>query len=214
MKILVVDDHKMFCTGLQMMLQKKDLRAEVLTATSGAEAVKLAKKARPDVVIIDVAMPGMNGIETTRGVLEKVPDCKVVALSYHCNSSYIKGMFDAGATGYLLKDNIIEDVIMAIKTVLSGGVYFCPQVAKVVVDLPKDSEHKKTGKRAPSVLSRRERLIVTLTASGKSTKNIVEELRLSLSTVNLLKKGILKKLGIRNIAGITKYAVENGLIKE
>lgn len=208
-RILLVDDHHMIREGLRSLLESDTGFEIVGEADNGRRAVELAAEVKPDVVIMDVAMPTLNGVEATQRILQNAPGTKVVALSMHTDRQYVGRMLEAGACGYVLKDSAFEELAVAIETVLSGRTYLCPRVASVVVDsyVRKPAEGKDTVAR----LTPREREVLQLTAEGHSTKEIAFSLHVSVKTIETHRRNIMEKLDIHSVAELTKYAVRLGL---
>ena len=171
--ILIADDHKIVCDGLATLLKAEPDMVVVAQASNGREAVKLAQKYAPEIVIMDVAMPDLNGIEAVRQILSTHRSTKVIALSMHADRRYVTGMLSAGASGYLLKDCVFGDLIRAIRTVRSGQVYLSPSIAGIVVEElihPRTQGHTSQLPQQP--LSSREREVLQLLAEGHSTQDI------------------------------------------
>ena len=209
-RILIADDHKIVRDGLRSLLDKHSGIEVVGEAETGRMAVKLASKLLPDVVVMDIGMPDLNGIEATRQIITDRPGVKVIALSMHSDKRFVRGILKAGASGYLLKDCAFEELARAIQTVLSGRVYLSPQITDVVVD-----DYKKvTSERdvsALSSLSPREREVLQLLAEGKNTKEIAFDLSLSVKTIETHRQRITEKLDIHTVAELTKFAIREGL---
>jgi len=208
-RILLVDDHHMIREGLRSLVEK-DTKYEIVgEADDGREAVDIAAKVRPDVVIMDVAMPNLNGVEATRRILRDAPDTKVIALSIHTDRQYVGRMLEAGASGYVLKDNAFEALSTAIETVLSGRTYLCPKVAAVVVD--SYVRRPAEGEDAVTKLTPREKEVLQLIAEGHSTKEIAFNLNVSVKTIETHRRNIMEKVDIHSVAALTKFAVRLGL---
>ena len=207
--ILIADDHRLLREGLRAMLQRKGFHV-IAEADNGRSAVKLAKKLKPDVVITDIGMPDLNGVEATKKICAEAPRSKVLALSMHNESRFVMGVLEAGASGYLLKDAAFEELSDAIKAVLKGQVYLSPSIAGVVVRQSIGGTGSKPGSER-AILSKREYEVLQLIAEGKSTKEIAATLYISVKTVETHRKQIMDKLDIQSIAGLTKYAVREGL---
>ena len=210
-RILLADDHRIVRDGLRSLLDAAEGREVVGEATNGREAVKLARQLRPELVIIDVAMPELNGIDAARQIRKDNPDTRVIALSMHSDASYVGKILQAGASGYLLKDCAFEELTEAIAAVLAGKVFLSPGITGVVVeDYVRALEHGD--KRAPTdVLTPKEREVLQLIAEGKSTKEIAAALFVSVKTIETHRQNIMGKLDIRSIAELTKYAIRTGL---
>jgi DNA-binding NarL/FixJ family response regulator len=208
-RILLVDDHKILRTGLRSLLQSQQNLEIVGEADNGRRAIELTKLLSPDVVIMDVGMPDLNGFEATGQVVAQVPKAKVLALSMHSDKRFVRRMFQAGAMGYLLKDASFDDLITAIQAVASNRIYLGPGIQDVVV---KDYVRSFSGTEVGSFsLTSREREVLQLLAEGKKTREIATFLHLSVKTIETHRKRIMDKLGLHSVAELTKYAVREGL---
>ena len=208
-RILIADDHKIFREGLRTLLQNRGDIEVIGEADNGRTVVALAAELRPDVIIMDVAMSDLNGIEATRQIMGGIVTTKVLALSMHSDSRFVTRMLQAGAQGYLLKDCAFEELALAIDTIVGEGVYLSPGVTGVVV---RDYvQHLAEGDGGIAALSPREREVLQLVAEGLTTKDIAAELHISVKTVETHRKQIMDKLEIRSVAELTKYAVREGL---
>jgi DNA-binding NarL/FixJ family response regulator len=208
-RIVLADDHQIMREGLRSLVNKESDMEVLAEAEDGRSAVKLARKLQPDVIVMDIAMPNLNGVESTRQVLKDVPKVKVVALSMHADKHYVARMLEAGASGYLLKDCAFEELVTAIRTVVADRIYLSPGIADVVVEymrqLPKV--------QAPTAveLTSREREVLQLMAEGKSTKEIAYELKVSVKTIETHRRNIMEKLEVYSVAELTKYAIREGI---
>lgn len=210
MKILLVDDHKLMREGLRMLLEKLGRITIVGEADDGVSAVRMARDLKPDLVLMDIAMPDLNGIEATRRIRAETPGVKVIALSMHADKRFVRHMFAAGATGYVLKGSAFEEVDAAIKTVAAGRIYISPKITdQVLAEYVKQLIKPSAGAESP--LSGREREVLQMLAEGKSSRKIAERLHVSVTTVDTHRKHIMDKLGFRSIAELTKYAIREGL---
>ena len=209
-RILLVDDHKIMRAGLRALIGKeKDL--EVVGETGdGRSAVDLARDLSPDVIIMDISMNKLNGIDATQQITAARSDVKVLALSMHSDEHFVAGMLAAGASGYLLKDCAVEELSLAIRTVVSGNTYLSPPISKVVI---RDYVSRLTkGVLSPlAVLTTKEREILQLLAEGKTSKEIASFLNLSARTVEAHRREMMDRLDIHSIAELTKYAVRKGI---
>jgi DNA-binding NarL/FixJ family response regulator len=209
-RIILADDHKIVRDGLKTLIEKERDMEVVAEAEDGRMTVKLAKKFSPDVVIMDITMPDMNGIDATRDIVKEVSGVKVIALSMHSDRRLVTGMLEAGATGYLLKDCAFEELAMAIRTVVSNQTYLSPRIADIVIDRFVKKLHT-TDTSAFSVLTQREREILQLLAEGMSTKETAFHLNVSVKTVETHRRNIMDKLDIHTITDLVKYAIREGL---
>lgn len=209
-KVILADDHKIVRAGLRSLLESGGQIDVVAEAENGRETVSLTKKLNPDVVVMDVAMPDMNGVDATQKIARQNPDSRVLALSGHPAGLFITGMLEAGAKGYLLKDVATEELILAIKTVANGRIYVSPSVSDTLVE---DYLQRVKGEVGPDydALSTREREVLQLVAEGRSTAQIANKLSLSERTIETHRKRIMDKLGLRSIAQLTKYAIRKGI---
>jgi DNA-binding NarL/FixJ family response regulator len=209
-RIILADDHKIMREGLRALLAKQKEIEVIAEADSGRGVIELCSQLHPDVVVIDISMPDLNGIDAARQITRDAPDIKVIALSMHSDKKYVKEMLSAGASGYLLKDAAFEELGMAIATVLKNKTYLSPQITDTVV---KDyvNENVPQNSIASTALSSREREVLQLIAEGKSTRDIAAKLYVSVKTVETHRKQIMDKLGLNSIAELTKYAIREGL---
>lgn len=209
-RVVIADDHAIIREGLKALLgREKDIEV-VAEASDGREAVKLAGKLSPHVVVMDVSMPGLNGMEAAAQISSACPASKVIALSMHSDRLFVSGMMKSGARGYLLKDCAFEELARAIREVASGGTYLSPKIAGVVID-DYVKQSVSPGKPASPALSPREREVLQLMAEGLAVKEIAAKLGLSPKTVETHKRQIMCKLDIHNVAELTKYALREGL---
>jgi two-component system response regulator NreC len=209
-KIILADDHQIVRHGLRsLLLDEPDMRV-VAEADNGRAVMRLVQEVSPDVVIMDISMPGLNGIEATRQIVAEYPGIKIIALSMHSDSLFVLNMLKAGASGYLLKDCALEELVKAIRTVVDRKTYLSPGISDVVI---KDfiSGWSSTDSSAFSVLTAREREVLQLMAEGKTTNQIAEGLCVSVKTVESHRKQIMNKSGIHSVAELTKYAIRQGL---
>jgi two-component system NarL family response regulator len=205
-RILLVDDHELMREGLRSILDGEEGVEIVGEASTGREAIALTRKLAPDVVIMDVGMRDLNGIDATRQIRNEVPEAKVIALSSHSDSRYVSAMLEAGACGYVLKANAYDDLREALAAVRRGRNYLCAEVTKGVVDA---SLHGSVAES--SQLSAREREVLQLLAEGLSSPQIGKRLYIATSTVETHRRSIMRKLEIHNVADLTKWAIREGL---
>jgi DNA-binding NarL/FixJ family response regulator len=209
-KVLLADDHQIVREGLAALLEKHQDLEVVAQAGEGREAVRLVRELKPDVVVMDIGMPGLNGIEATRQVVAAAPGVKVIALSVHADSLFVSGMLQAGAAGYLLKHSAAEELVRAIRLVVRGQTCLSSQIAGQVVE-------GYIGKQPPpgasifTVLTPREREVLQLYAEGKITREIAALLYISPKTVEFHRRQMMDKLGVSSFAGLIKYAIRAGL---
>ncbi|MCX6899780.1 MAG: response regulator transcription factor [Verrucomicrobia bacterium] len=209
-RVLLADDHKIMREGLRSLLAVTPGVEVVGEASDGRTAVQLVLKLMPDVVVMDIGMPDLNGVDATRQIKTRAPRTKVIALSLHSDERFIAGMFKAGASGYLLKDGAFEELAHAIRTVADGHTYLCPRIAKTVVkDYLRDAQ--TAANSGGHALSDREREVLQLVAEGKSTKEIAGRLDVSVKTIETHRTRIMERLGVHSVAELTKYAVREGL---
>lgn len=209
-RILIADDHKIILDGLRSLLEKNDALKVIGQAADGLSAVRLAKELSPDLVIMDISLPGLNGIDATRRILEAVPRVKIIALSMHKDGRYIAEALKSGAMGYLLKESAFDELIAAIRAVMKGQCYLSASITDLVIkDYIRHLE--KTDSGIFTVLTRREREVLQSLSEGLSTKKIAARLEVSVKTVETHRAQIMAKLDIHSIAELTKYAIREGL---
>ena len=206
-RILLADDHAVVRQGFKMILDAQPDMEIVGEAGNGHEAVELAQKLKPDVVVMDVAMPELNGIEATRRVMEAVTHARVLALSMHKDSVYVREVLRAGARGYLLKDSGAADLVSAVRAVARGEGYLSPAISDAVLD-----DYRKHVTDPIDRLSSREREVLQMLAEGKTNKEIAGVLNLSVYTVDAHRGRIMEKLNLHSINELVRFAVRNGLI--
>ncbi len=204
-RILLADDHKMLSQGLSDAVNKEGDMEVVGVAENGVEVVAMAERLQPDVVIMDITMPLLNGIEATRQIVAAQPLAKVIGLSMHAGSRLINGIIGAGAKGYVLKDCEYKELMSAIKTVMSGQIYITPNVGDITLKAVLDSIDAENASLGP--LSERERQVVKLFAEGNTTKQVADILEISPKTVEGHRSKIFNKLDIDNMADLTRYAI-------
>jgi DNA-binding NarL/FixJ family response regulator len=209
-KVLIADDHQIVRDGLRSMLEKEPWIKVVGEAEEGRTTLRLARELAPDVIIMDVSMPDLNGIEATRQIVAEFPTIKVIALSMHNDRRFVLNMIKAGAKGYLLKDSAFKELAKAIKVVVSNQTYLSGEIADILVQ---DYLSVATPDEfsAFHLLSPREREVLQLLAEGKSSNQIAENLHISVKTVETHRAQLMAKLKIKSVAELTKYAIREGL---
>jgi DNA-binding NarL/FixJ family response regulator len=212
-RILLADDHTIVRQGLRKLLEERPDWEVIAEAGDGREAVRLAEQQKPDVAILDVAMPLLNGIEATRQITKRVPSTRVLVLSMHADEAYVTQILQAGATGYLLKDSADVDLLKAVDEAAQGRSFFSPAIARVMLDdYVRQLADKGVTDRYES-LSEREREIFQLIAEAKTNKEIAALLNVSPSTVETHRAHIMEKLDLHSAAEIVLYAVRRGVIR-
>ena len=207
MKILLADDHAMMRDGLRAILSKEMDVEVVAEASNGRDAVELARRLHPNVVVMDVGMARLNGIDATREIVASNREIKVIGLSMNSDHRYVVAMFAAGAVGYLVKDSASSELLLALRAVMQNQTYLSPTVAEAIVSRVRTSPAERSSK----ALSTREREVLQLLAEGQTSKDIAAALGLALPTVETHRRQIVTKLGLRSIAELTKYAIREGL---
>ena len=209
-RIILADDHTIVRHGLNRLLQQEENMEVIAQAADGHSTVELTRELSPDMVIMDIGMPDLNGIDATQQITRDFPQVKVIGLSMHSGKKFVVEMLNAGASGYLLKDCALEELTTAIKTVAAGQIYLSPSITDVVIDnYIRRSETKENS--AFSLLSQREREVLQLMAEGKTTKQIGLQLHISPKTVEGHRLRLMSKLNMDNVAKLTKYAIQEGL---
>ncbi len=206
-RILLADDHAVVRQGFKLILDAQEDMEVVGEASNGREAVEAAAQLGPDVVVMDVAMPELNGIEATRRILQQSPWTRVLALSMHKDSVYVREILRAGARGYLLKDAIDRDLVAAVRAVAQGDGYISPAVSEAVL-----SDYRKHVKDPIDLLSSREREILQMLAEGKTNKDVAAALNLSPHTVDAHRGRIMEKLNLHNIGELVRFAMRARLV--
>ncbi len=209
-KVLLVDDHALIREGLRSLLEKQPNIQVVGEADDGRRAHDLVAELMPDIVIMDVTMPRLGGIEATRQISGEFPSVKVIALSIHSKRRFVADMLSAGAAGYILKECLFDELVQAIQAVNAGGRYLSPRITDVVVD--DYVKRLNGGVDSPlASLSGREREVLQLVAEGRSTKQIAVELHVSTKTIEANRRQIMEKLDMHSVAELTKYAIREGI---
>lgn len=208
-RVLLADDHPVVRRGIQFCLSKEGRIKVVGEATSGEEAIEQALKLQPDVVLMDISMPGMSGLDATIRLRQEAPGIKVLVLSVHNNRDYIFRIIQAGAHGYISKEASTDELIQAIDSVQSGKTFFSPEIAQAALQ----QLVQNGGKKEPfAQLTSREREVLVLIAEGKSNKEIATKLGIGVRTIETHRERIMRRLDIHSVAGLTKFAIANGLV--
>jgi DNA-binding NarL/FixJ family response regulator len=209
--VVLADDHALVRAGMRSLLGGMAQVEVVGEAASGEDALVLAERERPDVVLMDIAMKGMTGLEAAARMREQHPGVRVIILSMHSGEEYVLQALRAGAIGYLLKDAATGELELALRSVMRGESWFSPAVSRQVVE---GYVQRVGGEPAADVLTARQREVLKLVASGKSTKEIAFDLNLSVKTVETHRAQIMERLGIRDVAGLVRYALKTGLVSD
>jgi DNA-binding NarL/FixJ family response regulator len=207
-KILIADDHGVVAEGLKHLVEAQSDMEVVACVADGREAVQLARDAQPDVVLMDLSMPELNGADATRAILSRDPACRVIVLSMYSQREYVRRALKAGAAGYVVKRSAAKEVVEAIRTVHAGQRYLSPRVADVVLEDYTDDKQDDPLAR----LSGREREVLQLLAEGRTGAEIAQRLSLSQKTVETYRARLVEKLGIRDVAGLVRFAIQKGLV--
>jgi DNA-binding NarL/FixJ family response regulator len=210
-KILIADNHGILRQGISALIEKHSDMEVVGQADNGLTVVELARELQPDVVLMDVSMPKLNGIEATRQIKSELPDIKVLALSVHAKREFVLDMVRAGVSGYMLKECVFDDLVHAIEVIVAGQSYLSPQIATIVLEgITKDSVFGIVDSDSKA-LTPRENQILQLLTEGNSAKQIASQLGLSVKTVEATRRQIMEKTEVDNLADLTKYAIREGL---
>jgi DNA-binding NarL/FixJ family response regulator len=207
-RILLVDDHQVLREGLRSLLEKQPDMEVVGEASDGRMALQLVRGMKPDIVIMDVNMPGMDGIDATRLITRDYPGTKVLALSMFLRKAFVSEMFKCGASGYILKENTSAEIVEAVRTILAGEKYVCLRAAGLLVD---EYVHGRAFDAEDSRLTEREMEIIRMLANGQTTKEIALATNASAKTVDACRRRVMRKLGVSSVAEIVKYAIREGL---
>jgi len=211
-RIVLCDDHQIIREGLRSLLEKQPDMNVVGEAFNGLGAIKLVAEKKPDIVIMDIAMPEMNGIATAHRIFLDHPKVKILALSMHSDHHFVTEMLEAGASGYMLKDSAFGELTSAIRTIISGGLFISPHIAgNVLEEFARRAKPGRTPVRRVVQLSQREKEILQFISEGYSTKEIAAKINVSIKTVETHRQHIMQKIGAHNVAALTKYAVREGI---
>ncbi|MDH4100136.1 MAG: response regulator transcription factor, partial [Nitrospirota bacterium] len=209
---VLADDHKIVRDGLRIMLEEQSDFEVVAEAEDGRTAVSLARDLKPDLIIMDVSMPDLNGIEATRQIADADTGTKVLALSMHSDSRYVWKMLRAGASGYMLKDCAFEELVHAVRIIAKNQVYLSPRITTVVVEECMYAlDDEAANQLSSGTLTGREREVLQLLAEGRSSKDIAALLQVSIKTVETYRQNLMSKLNLHSVAELTKYAIREGI---
>jgi DNA-binding NarL/FixJ family response regulator len=212
--VLLADDHMVVRQGLRALLQTERDIEIVGEAETGRQAVRLAKTLKPDVVVMDIAMPQLSGVEATRQIIKEVPSSRVLVLSSYSDDEYVHELAEAGAAGYLLKQAAFTDVVRGIREAKKGNAFFSPAISKRLMDHYRETIVRGVPvKKRTDLLTSREMEVLQLIAEGEGNKQIAAELEISIKTVERHRQRLMDKLGIHDVAGLTRYAISKGIIK-
>jgi DNA-binding NarL/FixJ family response regulator len=212
-KILLADDHDIVRRGLRELINKRPEWKIVAEACNGRNAVAKAAETRPNVALLDISMPFLNGFEAARQILLERPDTKILILTVHESNTLIRQVLDAGARGYVLKSDAERDLIAAVEAVCSGGTYFTQKVSEVILDFYLNKGKVLHEETPDQRLTRRHREIVQLLAEGRSSKEVAEILNMTLKTAETHRAHIMKRMGFHSVADLVRYALRNGIIE-
>ncbi len=213
-RVLLADDHTIVRQGLIALLESHEDIEVVGEAENGRQAFEKAEQISPDIVVLDITMPYLNGIEATRKIKKLNPEIKVIVLTVHDSEEYVHQILQAGASGYLLKESAVSDLVSAINAVNRGDVFLSPTISKVVVsDYIKHTGGESRAIDSLDVLTSREREVLQLIAEGHTNREVARLLKLSVKTINVHRTRIKEKLNISNTAGLVKYSIKKGMIK-
>lgn len=208
-RILLTDDHGVVRQGLRSLIERHDDMEVVAEAENGRKAIELAGELMPDIVIMDISMPGLNGVGATSQIVSALPQTKVIALSMHSERQFVANMLKAGISGYILKECLFDDLFQAVTIVAGGGTYLSPKITEIVVGdyvqcLASDQKPQET-------MSEREKEVLQLLAEGKTTKQMAAGLHVSFKTIEANRRQIMEKLNLYSVADLTRYAIKQGL---
>jgi DNA-binding NarL/FixJ family response regulator len=214
LRILLADDHTIVRQGLRVLLEAEPDIVVVGEAGTGREAVQLAAKLLPDIAVVDIAMPVLNGLEATRQIIRDAPSTKVLVLSSYSDDEYLYQVTEAGAAGYLVKQSAAADLITAVREVRKGNAFFSPSLSKRLLERCRDSYQGDSRVRERAVaLTSREAEVLQLIAEGKANKQIAADLNISIKTVQKHRQQLMNKVKIHNVASLTRYAIARGVVE-
>jgi DNA-binding NarL/FixJ family response regulator len=206
-RILIADDHEIVAEGLKSLVEAEPGMEVIGIVPDGREAVKLGRESKPDVVVMDMSMPELNGADATRAILQNDPSCRVIVLSMYAEREYVRRALKAGALGYVVKRSAAKELVDAIRAVYAGQRYLSPRVADVVIEAGADDKDDLLAK-----LSMREREVLQLLAEGNTGAEIAQRLSLSQKTVETYRARLVEKLGIRDLPGLVRFAIQRGIV--
>ena len=212
LRVVLVEDHSLVRAGLRSLLEEREDVVVVAEETDGRSAVETAVRTGPDLVLMDISLPELNGIEATRRILEEQPRTRVLVLSVHADEEYVFRALRAGASGYLLKEADREELELAIRAVMRGNVYLSPAISDAVVERYLERDDQEVPVSPLDLLTPRQREVLQLVAEGNTTKQIAGKLDLSAKTVESHRAAIMDRLGIRDVTGLVRFAVRTGLV--
>lgn len=210
-RIALCDDHQIIREGLRSLLERQTDMSVVGEGINGLDAIRLARDKKPDIMVLDIAMPELNGIAAARRIAEDFPKIKILALSMHSDHHFVTEMLEAGASGYMLKDSAFAELTSAIRTIMAGGLFISPRLAGNVLEVFVHKAKPSRKARRKIELSEREAEILQMISEGKSSKDIAISLTISVKTVETHRQHIMEKVGVHNVAALTKYAIREGL---
>jgi len=211
--VLLADDHTVVREGLRTLLEAEGDIEVVGEAATGREAVALARKTRPSVVVMDIAMPLLNGLEATRQIRKALPETRILILSAHNDDAYVDQVMRLGASGYLIKQTSARVLSQAVREIQKGNTFFSPTIARSAQDYGRSRDHGRLMKKQGARLSSREVEVLQLIAEGKANKQVAAELGISVKTVEKHRQRVMQKLNIHDTAGLTRYAIAAGIIE-
>ena len=207
-RLVIADDHTIVRQGIRSLLEAREDFVVLGEASTGREAIRKVEELQPDIVIMDISMPNLNGLEATRQIKKRFPDCKILVLTMYEDKESIRQMLQCGASGYVVKKSAVSQLFDAIEAVIKGGAFFSPTISKIVLE-----DYIKELDSSERILSSREIEVLQLVAEGRTNREIADLLHLSVKTVEGHKDNIKKKLNIRDTAGIVKYAIKERIIR-
>jgi DNA-binding NarL/FixJ family response regulator len=211
--IFIADDHNLVRQGIVAMLKNQYIFTIVGEASDGAQAVRMVKELKPDIIIMDISMPTLNGLEATYQIKRDMPDAKILILTQHENEEYIIQIIKAGASGYVLKSSVSDDLVSGILALEKGGRFFSPSISKLILDGYINKIKGQETKKENPELTHRELEVMQLLVEGETNQKVAEKLYISVRTVEFHRANIMHKLNLHDIAGLVKYALQKGIIQ-